>query len=87
METINLILLSIVIIVTIALTAYWHYRDIIEKEKNIKLAKEAYDKALQSSDKADALKKGRLYYSWIRDNNTLTIYDEQAITNDLSAMK
>lgn len=53
---------------------------------NLKKIKEAYDKALKSSDKNQALEAGRRYYRSIRGGN-LTIYDEQAIANDLNAMK
>ena len=46
---------------------------------------EAYQRALASGDKQAALYAGRAYYSKLRGGK-LTIYDEQAITNDLSAM-
>ncbi|MBC7554353.1 MAG: hypothetical protein H7257_10280 [Taibaiella sp.] len=42
--------------------------------------------ALLGTDKGEALRKGRLYYSCIR-KGSLTIYDEQAIANDLTTMK
>lgn len=45
-----------------------------------------YDQALKGSNKKTALDAGRAYYSALRKNNVLTIYDEQAITNDLTAM-
>jgi len=48
--------------------------------------KSEYDEALSGTDKAKALKVGRAYYSALRSGN-LTIYDEQAITNDISAMR
>ena len=48
--------------------------------------REAYDVAIRSGDKTQALKAGRAYYSFLRKGN-LTIYDEQAMTNDLSTMK
>jgi len=47
--------------------------------------KEQYETALQSGDKKVALAKGRDYFSFLR-NGQLTIYDEQALTNDLTAM-
>jgi hypothetical protein len=52
----------------------------------IKESKTIYEKALKSGNKEEALKAGRIYYERLRGGR-LTIYDEQAITNDLSAMK
>ena len=45
-----------------------------------------YKNAIKSGDKSDALIKGRFYYSLLRGGK-LSIYDEQAIANDLSTMK
>ncbi len=47
---------------------------------------DTYQAAIQSGDKAEALKAGRAYHSYLR-NGELTLYDEQAIANDLSTMK
>jgi hypothetical protein len=47
----------------------------------------AYEDALRSGDKALALQKGREYYAFKRGGEILTIYDEQAIQNDLSTMR
>ena len=50
--------------------------------------KSAYDRALKGTDKAAALQAGRAYYAALRGpGKTLTIYDEQAIANDISTMK
>ena len=57
-----------------------HETEFLRKLKN------DYDTALRSGDKAKALELGRNYYRYKR-NHELTIYDEQAIANDLSAMK
>lgn len=50
-----------------------------------------YQAAIASGDKARALQAGRAYYSYLRGGafggGKLTIYDEQAITNDLNTMK
>jgi hypothetical protein len=46
---------------------------------------DAYQQAIYSGNKRDALDKGRAYYSKLRGGK-LTIYDEQALTNDLSTM-
>jgi len=58
------------------------------KKGKIKSAqlKADYQAALKSGDKKLALQKGRLYYQNLRGNGRLTIYDEQAITNDISTM-
>jgi hypothetical protein len=44
----------------------------------------AYRRALASKNKAVALEAGRAYYAFKR-NGTLSMYDEQAIANDLAA--
>ncbi len=46
-----------------------------------------YKEALRGDDRAKALELGRAYYGSKRENGALTIYDEQALTNDLSTMK
>ena len=48
--------------------------------------KRQYDIDLASGNKSKALSSGRAYYKAKRGNGQLTIYDEQAIANDLSAM-
>lgn len=59
----------------------------IGKQNTVKTLKANYDRALQGTDKKAALDAGRAYYAALRGGKKLTIYDEQAITNDLSAMK
>jgi hypothetical protein len=49
------------------------------------LLKKKYNEALKGTDKKAALDAGREYYSELR-RGKLTIYDEQAIANDLSTM-
>lgn len=46
----------------------------------------AYRTALRGTDRIKALELGRQYYSNKR-GGALTIYDEQALTNDLSTMR
>ena len=58
----------------------------IQKNKRIAELKRDYDDAIRSGNRGMALQAGRKYYSAIRQNGKLTIYDEQAITNDLSTM-
>jgi hypothetical protein len=57
-----------------------------KKKQKIKALKDAYAQALRGTDKQAALAAGRVYYSALRKDNILTIYDETAITNDISAM-
>jgi hypothetical protein len=49
--------------------------------------KKAYDEALRGTNKKVALDAGRKYYASLRKDGRLTIYDEQAITNDVNAME
>lgn len=48
--------------------------------------KAEYDWALACMDKKKALEAGRLYHAALRRKGRLTIFDEQAITNDLHAI-
>lgn len=48
--------------------------------------KKAYDDALNGGDKRAALNAGRAYYGALRKGK-LTMFDEQALTNDISTMK
>lgn len=57
-----------------------------EKAKLQAKLKADYDAAKTSGDKNAALKAGRLYYASLRDKAALTVYDEQALTNDLASM-
>lgn len=54
--------------------------------KKLAALKLKYDKCLKGKNKRAALEAGRAYYSALRKGKILTIYDEQAITNDLSTM-
>lgn len=56
------------------------------KTKKLSELKLAYERTLKGNNKKTALNAGRAYYSALRENKVLTIYDEQAVTNDLSAM-
>ena len=55
------------------------------RSRSIAKLKRRYDEALKSGNKVAALKAGREYYAALR-NGRLTVYDEQAIANDLSVM-
>lgn len=69
--------------------------EIVEKEKideanrieKIKLLESIYQSNLCGTNKSEALRSGRAYYSSLRKDDILTIYDEQAISNDLNSMK
>lgn len=77
-------------IVIIGLIVFFSWRYVSKqnkRDKRILMLKQSYNDALSETDKKDALDKGRLYYSALRKKGILTIYDEQAITNDLSSMK
>lgn len=54
-----------------------------EQDNNLK---SNYDRALKGTDKRAALEAGRAYYSSLRMGK-LTIYDEQALANDIATMK
>lgn len=45
-----------------------------------------YHNALKGTDKAEALRLGRIYYGGLREDRKVTSYDEQAIANDLNTM-
>jgi len=62
---------------------------LLREEKRIKDTKRIkieYGEALKANDKGKALRLGREYYGLLRDDGRITIYDEQAITNDLNSM-
>ncbi|MBA4851676.1 hypothetical protein [Emticicia sp. BO119] len=92
----SLLILILIIIMIWGFRDYFIYQTKKRNEKlkalqesydnALKTLKESYEAALKSEDKAKALEAGRKYYSFKR-NGELTIYDEQAITNDLMTMK
>ena len=60
-----------------------------EEERQIMLAeklKNDYFESLKGLDKSKALQLGREYYGSLREDGRITIYDEQAITNDINSM-
>jgi hypothetical protein len=73
-----LILIIAVIVIAIAMAN--------SSGKELAELKQRYETALTGSDKRLALDCGRAYYSALRKKKVLTIYDEQAISNDLAAM-
>lgn len=86
------ILITIVLFVSV-IYAFFSYRKVTLKlESDALIAKQKveiaakYRDALNSGNKSDALSLGRQYYASLRDDGVLTIYDEQALANDLLAM-
>jgi hypothetical protein len=77
------LLLAIAIIVAIIIAIIKANQNKARKLQELKLN---YERSLKGTNKKTALNAGRAYYSALRENKTLTIYDEQAITNDLSTM-
>jgi len=57
-----------------------------EKKRKLEQLRLAYKQSLKGTNKSIALAAGRAYYSALREGKILTMYDEQAITNDLSTM-
>jgi hypothetical protein len=76
---------AIFLIVIAIIVAIILYKVFYKGGKEIKQLKIKYDQAIKNKDKALALELGRKYYSALRMGQ-LTIYDEQAITNDLSTI-
>jgi len=58
-----------------------------KKAQKIATLKSNYSHALKGHDKGAALAAGRAYYANLRKDGKLTIYDEQAITNDIATMQ
>lgn len=56
------------------------------KSKRLAGLKQQYGKALQGSNRKAAPDAGRAYYAALRNDKALTVYDEQAIANDLNTM-
>jgi hypothetical protein len=67
-----------------AIGLVWFFLNQASNEERKKLWS-AYQQAMHSGDKAAALRAGRAYYAKLRGGR-LTVYDEQALTNDLSTM-
>lgn len=74
------IFLAIIVVVVLGVVG-------VIKANQVQKNKEAYLSAISRGDKAAALMLGRVYYASARDDGKLTIYDEQAIANDLATMK
>ena len=75
----------IAILIIIGIIALVIYSGNLNAKKQAQ-TKQRYEQALKGTDKRAALDAARAYYSSVRNGKTLTIYDEQAITNDLTTM-
>jgi len=75
------------LVIVLALVIYVAVQ--IDKNTNKKNQdnKDRYEEAIRSGDRMKALELGRKYYGSLRLTGRPTIYDEQAITNDLSTIK
>ncbi len=82
---IGILVISAIIIAVSSLGETKNTTETIKIDKLHEL-KTAYESALTGNNKRVALDAGRAYYSESRENKALTVYDEQAIANDLSTM-
>lgn len=78
------ILLAIIVIAVITIIV-WAVRYQMRQNKRLKDLKRTYELELRNGNKQSALQAGRNYYAALRGGQ-LSIYDEQAIANDLSTM-
>jgi hypothetical protein len=77
-----LLVFGVLIGVVIILTLIWYKKGGNRRET----LRVEYEEALKGTDKRAALEAGRKYYAELRYGR-LTIYDEQAIANDINTMK
>jgi len=80
-NNILIILVGVLIIGVVIISVLLHIR----KNKDLLRLWIEYDVAKLTGDKAKALELGRAFYK--RKKGNLTIYDEQNLANDLSAIK
>lgn len=78
--------IAVIILGVAAYSAVHYYERNIKGKKKAAAIKIEYDQAIKSGDRELALKLGRDYYATLRGGK-LSIYDEQAIANDLSTIK
>lgn len=85
METEELILYSLAGLVGFFILKIYYKGKKGLKMKEERLLKE-YRQALDGTNRQAALAAGREYYRFFRSDGNLTIYDEQAIDNDMKMM-
>ncbi len=66
--------------------AYYSINRLNELNEEVQEIEIRYKNALKGTDKAEALRLGRIYYASLRDDGKVTTYDEQAIANDLNTI-
>lgn len=76
-------IIGLIIIAVIIAVVFTSHPNETQQPEQLKLA---YEQSLKGNSKKTALDAGRAYYSALRKDKALTIYDELAIANDLSAM-
>jgi hypothetical protein len=67
------------------LVIIWYERSARAKRIVIARLKQRYEQAIRDGDKKLSLQLGREYYGMLR-GGSLSIYDEQSISNDLSTI-
>ncbi|MBK7885175.1 MAG: hypothetical protein IPJ81_16330 [Chitinophagaceae bacterium] len=83
---IRLYIFVAVLVIIAIIIIYYFFRASKSHTTKVSKLKEDYQLALRDNNKQLALKLGREYYSALR-NGTLTLYDEQAIANDLASIQ
>lgn len=76
----------VIILIGIVLMALRDNKDNASYREKVKHMQHLYDAALKGKDRKAALEAGRSYYSIARKGGAPTLYDEQAMANDLSTM-
>lgn len=74
-------IIAILVITAIVFAAIYHAR---RTRARVAALKRYYEQTLRGTDKRSALDAGRAYHSAMRKDVPLTIYDGQAIHNDLT---
>jgi hypothetical protein len=80
------IIISVILLAVVGLVLILSSGSTSNTTSEAEQAKINYNAALDGKDKKAALLAGRHYYSLRRRKRILTIYDELAIANDLTAM-
>lgn len=82
----NAIIFFSAIVVLVCILLYKLITPSKASKAEIERLKQSYQDALARKDKAAAVAAGRLYYAALRGGE-VTLYDEQAISNDLAAIQ
>lgn len=82
----NFIIFMAALVLVICVVAYLLLKPERASKAEIERLQREYKDALARKDKAAAVDAGRKYYAALRGGD-LTIFDEQAISNDLAAIQ